>query len=283
MGTPKFYFFPQPDGTRLFEIDLGETLAEMFSEFQVDSTTAVSFDGGIYRQTSVNREIITIQRDRFLGGEDLAIKFAALQSHLDRGFSCAFASDSARAWCYPIVINPNSGDSSVVVGGDPFRGFAGLYSPLANDYVSIASQNPELLKELNKVDSSFSSLGWNVSQGGQIPLTNNVAFSYSQAAWIHQYRYFPVLKRPQEDIGQNIITNEGGRLFSLRIRLVVDYSTWFSHHPLVGAYQSQSPVWIGSSPVAVGGQITLDGSSSSGTQITRVNPYESIRPPRFTT
>lgn len=30
MGNPKFFFFPEPDGSQLVEIDLGEGLAEFF-------------------------------------------------------------------------------------------------------------------------------------------------------------------------------------------------------------------------------------------------------------
>ena len=41
------------------------------------------------------------------------------------------------------------------------------------------------------------------------------------AAFARWYRFWPILKRPQEDIGTPMITNEGGRLFSLSVRLVV--------------------------------------------------------------
>lgn len=265
MGNPKFFFFPEPDGSQLVEIDLGEGLAEFFFDFEIQSSTAVAFDGAMYRSTTTHRQVLNIQRDRFTGGEDLAIKFAALQNHLDRGFSCAFAVDSDRAWCHPILTEPQGGDQSVLLGGDPFRGFSGLQAPLANDYCSIISENPELLFEQNKVDSTFSSVGWSAINGGTLPLENKISFSYSRPAFIHHYRFFPLLKRVQGDVGSNIITNEGGRLFSLSIRLVVDTAAFFSFHPNIDQHSGQGNSWIGD-PVNGGvaaGLLTLDRPSST--------------------
>ena len=264
MGNPKFFFFPEPDGSHLVEIDLGEGLAEFFFDFEVQSSTGVAFDGAMYRSTTTHRQVINIQRDRFTAGEDLAIKFAALQNHLDRGYSCAFAVDSDRAWCHPILTEPAGGDEEVLVGGDPFRGFSGLQAPLANDYCSIIGQNPELIFEQNKVDSTFSSVGWSAANGGTLPLENKIAFSYSKPAFIHHYRFFPLLKRIEADVGQNIVTNETGRLFSLSIRLVVDTAALFAFHPNVDQLGGQANSWIGD-PVqggVVAGQLTLDRPTS---------------------
>jgi len=277
MANPKFYFFPEPDGSQLVEIDLGEGLAEFFFDFEVERSTAVALDGGMYRTTTTHRQILNIQRDRFTGGEDLAIKFAALQNHLDRGYSCAFAVDSSRAWCYPIINFPQGGVSEVQVGGDPFRGIVGLFSPLANDFVNIISQNPDLVFEQNKVNSTFSSVGWSSSQGGVLPLENQTAFTYNKPAFIHHHRYFPLLKRPNQEVGQNIITNEGGRLFSLSLRLVIDTAQMFSFHPQVDNSAGQSNNWVGE--FVLGGPVagmTLD-RSSNGLTPTLYNPYSAIQ------
>ncbi len=281
MGNPKFYFFPEPDGSHKVEIDLGEGLAEFFFDFEVERVTGVALDGGMYRSTTTHRQIITIQRDRFTAGEDLAIKFAALQNHLDRGFSCAFAVDSDRAWCYPITTPPSGGDTNLQVSGDPFRGMVGLFTPLANDYSNIISQNPNLVFEQNKIKSSFSSVGWSVGSGGTLPLENKVAFSYSAPSFITHYRYFPLLKRPNADVGQNIITNEGGRLFSLSIRLVIDTAAMFAFHPDVDQSAGQANTWIGDPVVGgvVAGQVTLDRPSSTP-QIS--GTYNALTTPRVT-
>lgn len=281
MGNPKFFFFPEPDGSQLVEIDLGEGLAEFFFDFEVQSSTGVAFDGAMYRSTTTHRQVLNIQRDRFTAGEDLAIKFAALQNHLDRGFSCAFAVDSDRAWCHPILTDPEGGQEQVLVGGDPFRGFSGQQAPLANDYCSIISQNPDLIFEQNKVDSTFSSIGWSAANGGTLPLENKIAFSYTSPAFVHHYRFFPLLKRIESDVGQNIITNEGGRLFSLSIRLVVDTAALFSFHPNVDQQASQGNSWIGD-PVQGGvaaGRITLDRPSSRPSVSGTFNARNQIRRP----
>ena len=262
MGNPKFYFFPEPDGSHKVDIDLGEGLAEFFFDFDVERVTGVALDGGMYRSTTTHRQIITIQRDRFTAGEDLAIKFAALQNHLDRGFSCAFAVDSSHAWCYPITTFPSGGDRIIEVSGDPFTGVTGTNTPLAHDYVNIIAQNPNLVFEQNKITPSFSAPGHFPRFGGRITLVNNIAFSYSAPSFVTHYRYFPILKRPNSDVGQNIITNEGGRLFSLSIRLVVDTAAMFAFHPDVNisAGQANQGSWVGD-PVTggvFGGLRTLD-------------------------
>jgi hypothetical protein len=68
------------------------------------------------------------------------------------------------------------------------------------------------------------------SSGGSFTVQKRVNFDYNRSAFARQYRTWPILKRPQADVGQNIITNENGRLFSLSIRLVPDYETLFSYH-----------------------------------------------------
>lgn len=255
MANPKFWFYPSPDGLRLFEIDLGEPLAELYSEFDVDSATAVGLDGSMYRTTGVHREVVTIQRDRMKLGEDLAVKFQALQNHLDRGFSCAFANDPDKAYCFPVTMQPSSGDHQVFLGGDPFRQWTGGAVAAEKDFVVIESQNPQLLYEQKKVQAFTSSTPTatiSSSLGGTLNLSPAIAFSHNAAAWCRHYRFFPILKRPQKDVGKAIITNEGGRLFSLNITLVIDYQTLFSHHPDVGDYVTQEPEWGGAAPAWTG-------------------------------
>ena len=64
MGTAKFYFFPFPDGLRLETIDIGEGLAEFFTDMQVVANDGIGFDGSIKRSVGSIREVLTIQRDR---------------------------------------------------------------------------------------------------------------------------------------------------------------------------------------------------------------------------
>ena len=85
MGTAKFWYYPQPSGNQLVEIDLGEPLGELYSDYQINSSDGVALDGTIYRSNGKSCEIVTIQRDRMLGGEDTAIALIGLQNHLDRG------------------------------------------------------------------------------------------------------------------------------------------------------------------------------------------------------
>ena len=111
MGNSKFWYYPQPDGTRLETIDLGEQLGEFFTDFETDVKEGVGYDGGIKRTVGTVREIITIQRDRLILGETVAQKFRALQSHLDRGFSVSFSADSDKCFAGFLTHPPSSGDT----------------------------------------------------------------------------------------------------------------------------------------------------------------------------
>lgn len=242
MGSAKFYFYPEPDGSQLVEIDMGEYLGEMYSDMQISAVDAVSLDGSRSRAISKMGEIVTIQRDRMLLGEDLAIKFIALQNHLDRGYSCAFTADSDKAWCAPVRSTLSAGVNTIPVYANPFANMITLGSPpipASNDYVTIDTPPPNLIQETAKVDSVANLSG---GGGGSFTIANRLNFAYGGRSFVRWYRFYPILKRPAEDVGQSIVTNEGGRLFSLSIRLVVDYALLFAYHPET---QGESGVSLG--------------------------------------
>lgn len=240
MGNAKFFFYPEPHGSQahLVELDIGEALGEMFSDVEVDAVDAVSINGSIQRSVGRMQEVVTIQRDRMLLGEDLAIRFYALQNHLDRGFSCAFTADHDKAYCFPLLGSHNAGTTKLKFYANPFVAFAGSSpQPAANDYMTVETSSPNMIQEMIKVQANNAS-----SAGGDITLTNRLCFQYDKPAFARHYRFYPVLKRPQSDIGQAIITNEGGRLFSLSLRLIVDYETLYANHPL---YTGESGTSLG--------------------------------------
>lgn len=233
MGNAKFFYYPQPDGRHLVEIDMGEALGELQSVFTHDAVDAITQAGGIYRSVSRGAEFVTIQRDRMQLGEDLAVQFRALQNHLDRGFSCMFTADHAKAWAASCIPSPTAGDFTINVGDAVFSSITGTavggssLVPVAGDYVAIDTDSPPLVHEVGEVQSASLTM----ASGGSITFQNRVCFDYAgRMAFARYYRFWPVLKRPQEDIGSPMITNEGGRLFSLSVRLVVDYEAMFAFY-----------------------------------------------------
>jgi len=227
MGNSKFFYYPQPDASRLVTIDLGEMIGELFSDYTVDAVDADYRDGGMSRSVGRTREIVNIQRDRMVGSEDLAIQFVAMQNHLDRGGVVGFCADSDKAYAYPLSKRPRTGEQSVGCSSNPFTDFAGSIIPTVNDYVTIETESPASLREQNKITS----VAHITSAGGTISLKNKIAFNYKRRTFIRHYRFWPLcLRRPAGDIGQNIVTNERGFLFSLDIRLFVDLSALFAFH-----------------------------------------------------
>ena len=230
MGNAAFYFYPEPNGSQLVTIDLGEPLGELFFDFDIEESTATSMTGSMYRTFMMQRQVITIQRDRLKLKEDMANRLRALESHLNRGFSCGFTCDTDKSFIYPIQNFPYSGDTAIKVMGDPFRNMTGSKVPVLDDYCAIDTPNVAATYEVGKYASTTGA--FSSSNGGQINLANGVNFTYDRPAFLRYYRFWPTLKRA-DAIGESIITNENGILFSLSIRLVVDTSLLFSFHPLM--------------------------------------------------
>tara|TARA_R100000664_G_scaffold12037_1_gene19378 strand:+ start:5609 stop:6493 length:885 start_codon:yes stop_codon:yes gene_type:complete len=256
--SAKFFYYPQPKGNFPVTIDLGEDLGELFSEFIVDAVDGIGIDGSIQRSVTRMGEIITIQRDRLKLGEDIAYQMMAMQNHLDRGFSVGFTADHTKAWAAPIHNYLSSGSFNINVFANPFSNYLGTNIPAVDDYVVVESAPPAQLQEMHKI-ASVSNLS---STGGSLTVDKRINFQYNRRAYVRHYRTWPVLKRINADIGQNIITNEGGRLFSLSIRLVPDYHTLFGFHPEnydgvvnVGGLLSTEPEATGTIP---------DGRNDSG-------------------
>ena len=225
----KFYFYPMPIANHLVTIDLGEDLAEFYSEMEYTKDTSQSMNGKLHQTTLLSREVFTIVRDRMSGGEDLAHKLLALQNHLDRGYSVAFAADHTKAFCHPISVNPSGGENNLRMYSNPFRNMVGSHNPAPNDYIIVESQPPAMIQEAHKISSVGA--GFSSSIGGNVNLTNLVNFTYPSIAFMRHYRFLPVLKRHPADIGKSCVTNEHGLLWSLEIRLTPDYENYFAFHP----------------------------------------------------
>ena len=228
MGTAKFFYVPMPNGSFLQEIDLGEALGELSSGFYHDAVDNIGYNGGIRRSVTRGNEIINIQRDRMQLGERLANKFDALQNHLDRGYSVSFCADSDKCWSAFCRRSPSSGDQVIEVNDNIFKDWTGVSTiPATGDYLVIETPSPKYVREIVYVRQveSFSSLS-----GGRIILDTGerIQFHYrSRPAFVRHYRWWPILKREQSEVGKPIITNEGGRLWSLNITLVPDYEELF--------------------------------------------------------
>ena len=232
MGNAIFFYFPIPDARKLVTIDLGEGLGELFSEYEYDVAQSISRGGRRYLSHGLQREFVTIQRDRMLGGahtpEKLALRLRGMQNHLDRGGYVSFCADSDKAYIHPVLNTAEQGFNSLLLGDNPFKDVTGANLPSVNDFVTIQTDSPRSIIEhtsMKVIDGAFSS-----TTGGSIVVSPNLLYTYPARAFLRYYRFWPTLRRDARDIGQNIITNEGGRLFSLNVRLYLDTYTLFNFH-----------------------------------------------------
>ena len=251
MGNAKFYYFPIPDARGLVTIDLGEKLGELFTDYQYDVAASISRGGRRFLSHGLQREFVTIQRDRMLLGEDVAMQLESMQNHLDRGGYVSFCADADKAYIFPFLNTPQQTSVSQVLGSNPFQDVTGLNIPTVGDYITIHTNTPTSIIEKKKIatiNSAFSS-----SSGGTLTVSPSMTYTYPERAFARYYRFFPTLRRPAQSIGQNIVTNEGGRLFSLNVTLYLDLHTLFRFHPGDDGVD-RSPNFVTSAvPVASGG------------------------------
>jgi hypothetical protein len=228
MGNAKFYFYPKPSQTPyLSTIDLGEPLAELFSDYEIDAQDGVSYTGRRYRTVSRISEIVRIQRDRMIDGEDKAADLITLQSHLDRGYSTLFAADSAKAHATYLKQPVFAGDTVLTVSKNVFRNIVGNQIVVAGDYLMIESENPNMRYQLVEVQSITAT----ATADGTITLASPILYDFDKGTiGVRHYRFWPSLKRPVENLGQNMITNERGFLWSLDVTMTPDYVEMFNNY-----------------------------------------------------
>lgn len=232
MGNAKFFYYPKPSSTSFLEtIDLGEPLAELFSDYEIDAQDGISYTGRRNRTVSRISEVIRIQRDRMVNGETNAAYLMTLQSHLDRGHSAMFTSDVNKAYGTYLLLPARAGDTSIFVGPNMFRSIVGNQILVAGDYLMIESENPNMRYQQVEI----ASLTATATSGGTINLSQPIAFDFDTGiVGVRHYRFWPTLKRPVDNLGQNMVTNERGFLWSLDVVLTPDYPEMFSYYLQMG-------------------------------------------------
>lgn len=262
MGNAKFYYYPKPASiTYLTSIDLGEPLAELFSEFDIDAQDGVSYTGRRYRTVSKIIEVIRIQRDRMIDGETKARDLMTMQSHLDRGHVVAFASDSGKAYGSFLTQPARAGDMSIQVSSNQFTQIVGDQIVTAGDYLMIESQNPAMRYQMVEV----SSITATATTSGSITLSTPILFDFdSGPVGVRYYRFWPWLKRPSNNTGKNMVTNEHGFLWSLDLTVVPDYFEYFSLFPPVGLIADADQVFGDALTMGSDSPLSFSGLTSLG-------------------
>ena len=288
MGNAIFFYFPLPDARSLVTIDLGEGLGELFSEFEVDSSQAISRGGRRYLSNGLQREFVTIQRDRMIDGstsaEEKAMRLQSMQNHLDRGGYVSFCSDADKAYMFPILNNIVQGTNELLCGSNPFKDVTGANLPAQNDFITIQTDSPTNIVEYKKI--KFIDGAFNSTTGGEITTSPDLTYTYQQRAFMRYYRFWPCMRRDQRDIGQNIVTNENGRLFSLNVRLYHDTYSFFRFHPSFDGIDRSPNFRPQGVPAASGGSsggsnpfVTAPGDHDMGPSGTSGSPAADIPPP----
>jgi len=224
MGNAKFYYFSRPAGISYLQtIDLQEALAELFSEYEIDAQDGVSYTGRRFRTISRLSEIVRIQRDRMVGGEDLARDLHSLQSHLAHGFPTMFSADSDKAYATYLRQPAMVGDTVIYVGPNVYRSFVGNQIVQAGDYLILESQNPGMFYQQVEIQSITAT----ATSAGTITLSTPIQFDFdSGSVGVRWYRFWPSLKRPVDNLNTNMISNERGFLWSLDVLMTPDYGVY---------------------------------------------------------
>ena len=212
-----FYLYPEPGSGSPVTLSLGECITGYDERPDVEVADAVSLAGG--RQRAVGRwgKRVRLTLEDMLQDGQLGWKLLALQNHLDRGYSVGFTADTTRAWAAFLPTPYSAGTTSLTPGVPPFSSMVGAGQQVfADDWIRLTSQPPENTEEAVQVDT------WTSSSSISLHASAAPLFTPTQSVFASWVMFWPLLKRPAEDVGKNITLIKAGGLWSMQVELVTD-------------------------------------------------------------
>ncbi len=254
MATPKFWYYPDPDGT-VEEIDLLTGLTGLNEQPSEELAVARIGDGS---PSSVHvgssfRVRIALERFGTAGANALERACATLGNHLARGGWVAFARNPAKAWAGRCTSVVSRGDS-VVRAVSAFTAWSPLAAVAADDEIVLELPYPDAQRE-QRVVTGVSGIAVTMERGA--------VFTYSARPIVRHRDFWPALSLPEEGARGPIITHDGRRTYTLSVTL--EYSP-------ADVLAMLSP--SGDSPSAA---LPLRGASGAGASIERLARSGALR------
>lgn len=229
-GIAAFYLYPDPGPGSPWTLSFGECVTSYTEAPDVEVADAVTLSGR--RQRAIGRwgKRVRLTLERMASREELAWQMLALQNHLDRGYSVAFTADTGKAWAsfFGATALPAAGDTLITPGANAWSSLVGSNSLAAGDWIRIYSEASYALEQAGKIQT------WTASNNITLAATTPIRFDFSGkciASWSY---FWPLLKRPEDNVGTNIVVNEVGRLWTMSIDLVIDLAALFALWPFQG-------------------------------------------------
>ena len=209
MGVSLWYV---PTGNdRAVKIDLGTNLTDLDERPDDLVMGSESLSGGASTVMFRSRLRVRVELARFTSAS-LERDLLTLETHLNRGGSCALALVESKAWAgYTTAAKP-ARTTALVTRGNTWS-FGQSATLAAADAVVVWGGSPEANREYTTV-SAFTS--------PTVTLTDGLRYGYTQGPLLVRHRdYYPALRRATDD-RTRIVTHDRRMNFTLDVDLVED-------------------------------------------------------------
>jgi hypothetical protein len=221
MGTSKFWYYPDPPGNLLVEVDLGVTVTDVIvpnTNVRQASSTAFTGSRTIVQWGGTSETRIKLR----IGGTSttqraLRHKLVAMLNHMDRGGSVMFAVDSAKFYAGFLATVPAVGATALDVRRATSSIVAG--ASVVQAEVVLRSANPDCLQEMGlcTAQSAFPS-------DDTLTLSSAIVYDYAGIEWVlvRETGSWPALRLPESERGSNHLSSDHETAFSLDLAVEED-------------------------------------------------------------
>lgn len=221
MSTPRFYWYPDPDGS-LEETDLDEELSNLEELPAAIVTDAYNGDGSPFRAHIGTRRRVRLTLERFgpLGKNDRERDLQAMFAHLVRGGVVGATRDHAKTWASVAAVYPvQRGDTSIETTGNGFSSWSASGTVAAGDEIAIDGASPDFLHEVLALDTL---------SGNTVSFDRGLRYTYADTApssaatytVLTRWRdFWPVLYLPEDQVRRALVLHERRLTYTFAIEL----------------------------------------------------------------
>lgn len=228
MAAPSIFFYPNGGGN-IKEIRCGLGLRKLSPRETFDRPTTINGIGAPTHNPIIGGLRVTLRKERMLRDtdKDMIADFFALENHLRRGGTIGVALERTKAFCAYVTPTPNTGDTTIYGGPNVYKDILTAQSitlALASgDRFWLESGNPDWRRERCTISGSTVS-----PFASSLTLTRGVVYDRDTDAgvMVRHEDFYPACYLPEDQLGQSLMTDENGALYTFEAELEVDVSIY---------------------------------------------------------
>lgn len=261
MANSKFWYYPDPPGNLLVEVDLGGTVTDLkVPSTRMDQASATAFTGartivqwGGTSETRIRMEFAGVA----LLKRAIRRRLVAMLNHMDRGGSVMFAVDADKFYAAFFNRVHVAGETGISCRRSMDSVVSGV--SLVDSEIVLRSANPNCLIDMQHVQGHSSGAAPNMND--ILTVNPGTTYDYSAERWVlvRELGSWPALRLPESERGRDHLTSNHEISFALDLPVEEDETSLdvqflAGGDPFAGTAEGQA------SPALVGGSVPADGS-----------------------